>query len=205
MKREVISGSIFEIPLEGNIGYAYCQVHLFKEIVITLFDFFNEDSIKGTSDLSNIINAPFLTEPKILMRLPSTRGKFKWTYLGNEKPILKNPIDFRMGGAKGKVVTVVQNGDLSQRKPRYSYDDVKHLPIWTHMDFNLVRSILTCVYCKRKGISEESYRSNIETNNHNIFILVDNLSNVILEEEYWEGVGANSSSLNLKAKGDPIG
>jgi hypothetical protein len=144
---KIETGTIMEIPLSHRLGYCYCQILLFKEVVCIVFDYRSETSLKGKFIADLFTQKEVLCNPFVLSAIPKTRGKYKWNIIKKESPILETCPDFRMDSIESELpVKVIVEGDLAKGLESHPWSKSCHLPYWGHAAPPFLKDVLSYMY-----------------------------------------------------------
>lgn len=173
--KDLKNGAIFELALDGGIGYGYVKMlfssELGKEVdfdmfIIKIYNVFSETSMKKSFDAKLFETDDLITFPPNMYFRPVLRGKDSWKYIGQSKLteedyILPDYIDGHDFEATKEDVKnrIEQMGQqslihnfMNKRMYSSSYDDVKHLGFWSSQCSEAINRFLSIYWLKKRGI-----------------------------------------------------
>ena len=84
------SGKIFRLPLDFNLGYAYCltldytDIDPFNGRIAMVYDLIDKEK-KDTIDFNQLTQYPTIVGPHPMVKFPNSRGKDAWKFIGKIK------------------------------------------------------------------------------------------------------------------------
>lgn len=170
-RKNIVQGTILEVPLLENLGYGYVQIvlpHEFAEVEESVSIYPKDIRSKTNSkkySLEEISNTPILSHPYLMMDYPVTRGRNKWEIIGTS-PIaddLKFVPDFKY--CPKYAVKAIENESLvdswhfvrnfypnDSYQNSTEYNNVKHLRRWLLFNQKAIQIALTLEWMKKLGI-----------------------------------------------------
>ncbi|GAA4321013.1 hypothetical protein [Flaviaesturariibacter amylovorans] len=172
---DIEQGSIFAIPLEKNLGYAFVKCVFIQgaggssNLTLKILDMRSEAFAKKSS--GKIEEADELCYRLLMMGRPSVRGKNKWHYLGtqsltseeaNEVPSFK-----QLSGPMLDLIdekdwsklnwSVILNFSLMNQVDSLPYASIRHLGPWMHSSDLDITIRLTMIWLKKLGYDIRSF------------------------------------------------
>jgi hypothetical protein len=186
-KTDIISGSIFEIPLEKEFGYGYVKLIFTKDVQPDYFDLklikpinhFRKKPVDiRTFDLTILETDDLLIFPITMHGFPKLRGSDKWNFIGvssltEEDQIIPDfldefgnlsPEDIERIAESEYGFSIVRNG---QNKRLYTkdFDLIRHLGKWERSSPNAIRTLLTMTWILEQKEDISKYYSDIDYTN----------------------------------------
>jgi hypothetical protein len=156
---EIPSGTVYGFLLPANLGYGYAKymnfIDEFETAAISrVFQVFDIRTEKLETEIGFLENIDYLFGPRILFKMPNTRGKGAWKIIGEftTKKDLEHPV-FVDKRANGWIPV-----DYSEKKDKdygfLPFEQVKHLepPTLSTNDMLSTRAAMT--FLKNSGDSE---------------------------------------------------
>lgn len=175
-RKDLISGSVMEIPLDKNKGYAYVKLiqiqklspDSFGTFIVKVYDKFSAHSIeKGQFYPKEFETDNLLVYPLLLNNFPPLRGEIKWKLLGYSGLTIEDGIipdyilDSNFGGIsklelkemciKSKYGCGIIRNFENKAKFTRDFDSVCHLGIWSHYSSHGLRMLLTMIWIVKNG------------------------------------------------------
>ena len=193
-KKDILTGSIMEVPLVGNLGFGYVKViftydiapEYFGNIIYKIYNKFSKQSKKGKFISEEFENDEIIIYPLLGSSYPPLRGKDKWYHLGisqltEEDKILPDYLigNYLMWNNKGVIdleklkntceeskfgVSLVRNFANKSIMTR-DFQAIKHIGVWSHWDAKLIGKMVSINYIKLNSLNLKDFYSDEEYKN----------------------------------------
>lgn len=180
-KKDIITGSILEVPLEKEYGYGYTKLIFSKDIqpdsddntIIKVYNLFRKESLSKQDFKKEIFETDDLALYPLLTRgYPNVRGEHKWILKGfsnltEEDRIIPDYLNIGMHrkfctetikeATRGKYgCPLIRNFDM-KRIAIKNFEAIKHIGQWIHSSTRAIRTTMTMYWIHRNGDSIRNY------------------------------------------------
>jgi hypothetical protein len=203
---DIKSGSIFEIPLAKNLGFAYAKLiftkdinpDIFENLIVKIYDQYTKEKLINF-DKSLFESDKILFFPWLSLGFPPLRGPKKWRLLGYADLTAEDNIipDYVHLFHDHTTVEEEYNNEYGicyvrdfQNKRIYTknIDNVTHLGRWCYRDPYSMTHTLTMYYGKKMGLSLKDIYSNEEIEKKNLIT------------NYWNYLTIDTRSIDARPK-----
>jgi hypothetical protein len=177
------SGKIYGFPLLSDLGYAFGEILDFSDvsgIFIKVNNYFSSKNDKP--NINKIINSPKLFGPERIHRLPNTRGKGSWKYIGKNENYEKNFPSFKfskdnsdvLNWAKLKKYRKVTGYGLNETSYELPYEEIRHLPEKMIRHKNIIPMKISIMRLLQLGRNVYQYYNFLDIDNRTIYLEIIN-------------------------------
>jgi hypothetical protein len=187
------TGSIFEVPLEKDLGFAYVKIIIAaSNFIVKPFNFHSTEpgkiGIESFNDISD------LCYPMLMWSDPRRRGVGKWRMVGVAELSERDHSvpDFKANRTSGFWQTnqwdklpwdIVRNCDTHQLIFNVEYRSIRHLGIWQHGGSDAIRTKLSFFWIKKMGKNYRDYYNEEETKDFWLKAIINEVDNLMFYEE----------------------
>lgn len=170
---KVIVGTVWEVPLELDLGYGYlklidsCYLDSWGWLVY-IYDLNRRDQWKG-KDISTFNDIDYLTSPLLGFHNPPQRGEKRWKKLGilpllNEECLLPEFKAYQnklLSPHEQKwSVTIGGSAQYANKYGDRDYETVKHLGCFGHKSLRVFSHRVTMEWLRKLGMDYNYYEAN---------------------------------------------
>lgn len=176
MKKET-SGSIYQISLDYEMGYAYVELldfsdtHRFNGILVQVYNYHGKIGSSLEDTINDIVSSGIMIKYLPIVDYPKTKGKDAWKFIGKRDDFLKESPYFKE--FKG---IIFEEDDWSNLSPWIKSNDFSDNPEYIICEYEEVRNLETLTLNHAAGIKEKIIMLHLikEGNNVNDFYNLKN-------------------------------